>query len=379
MFAAAVTYPAASAPVPPALNPAVVSALLTGEDSLVVRTGSGMVSARLAEFRPVQVAGTSRRRVPGGELPADPRAFDFTVLGEPSLRAGQLAVASLDGYQDPAAPLRILSLTHSFSPEAGYTCAGRAVAFRPGKGNRQLSSAARPASATAVADRVFGKIRESQADFPAVDVGKVKAATADDRDASVFYGQPPNPLVSSPSVDLDVPEGTSVLLSKPVAAPFAWHGVGLSVPVYPGMRALLSQVRNARDDSVVTGFLWANEPRMDRPPARDGDWWLCLPTEVSGNPPQPSGAGANDLTAADGRRVIEVPGLSIAIGKDKCTPLGQRPSEGPADEFLITHKTGTTVHIDASGNVTVTGKGDKVTLSCGGATLTVGSGKVAIS
>lgn len=379
MFGAAVSHPPASAPALPLLNPVVVRALMTGEDSLVIRTDRGMVSARLAEFRPTQAAGTSRLRAPGDELPADPRAFDFTVLGEPSLRAGQLAVASVDGYQDPAAPFRILSLTHAFSPEAGYTCTGRAVAFQQRAGNRQLSNAARPASATAVADRFFAKIRESQGAFPAIDVGKVKAAQAGDRTASLFYRQPPDATVASPSIDLDVPEGMSVLLGKPLAAPFAWHGVGLSVPVYPGMRALLSQVRGARGDSVVSGFLWANDPPMDRPPAKDGDWWLCLPTQVNGSPPRPTGVGANDLTAADGRRVIEVPGLSIAIGKDKCTPLGERPAEGPADEFLITHKTGTTIRIDSDGNVTVDGKGDKVTLSCGGATLTVGSGKVAIS
>ena len=47
--------------------------------------------------------------------------------------------------------------------------------------------------------------------------------------------------------------------------------------------------------------------------------------------------------------------------------------------FLITHKSGTTIEIDASGNVTVDGKGSKVVLKCGGVTLTVGDGKVAIS
>jgi hypothetical protein len=378
MFGGAVRYPPPSGPGLP-LNPAVVLALMTGDDSLIAVTDRGMVSTRLAEFRPAQIGGTSRLRASDAAPPADLRAFDFTVLGEPSLRAGQMAVASIDGYQDPTRPFRILNVTHAFSPEGGYTCTGRAVTFLSGTGNRQFSDLARPASAPTVADRIFGKIRDSQAGFPSVDVGKVKAAKAADRVASLFYRQPQNSTVSSPCVDLDVPEGKSVLLSKPVAAPFAWHNVGLSVPVYPGMRALLNQVRNSRSDSVVTGFLWANEPKMNPPPAKDGDWWLCLPTEVSGTPPKPTGASANDLIAADGRRVIEVPGLSVSIGKDKCSDLGKRPHEGPADVFLITHKTGTAIQIDADGNVTVDGKGEKVVLGCGGATLTVGKGKVAIT
>ena len=248
------------------------------------------------------------------------------------------------------------------------------------QGNRKLSELARPGSAPVIADRISGKIRDGKASFPSVDVGKVKAANAADRAATLFYRQQPDgQTVSTPCVDLDVPETKSVLLGKPIAAPFAWHNVGLSVPVYPGMRALLNQVRGSRDDTVVTGFLWANEPKMSPPPAQDGDWWLCLPTAVSGSPPQPAGAGANDLTAADGRRVIEATGLSVTVGKAKCTAVGTRPSEGPADVFLITHGSGTTIQVDAQGNVTVDGKGSQVVLRCGGATLTIGNGTVAIS
>jgi hypothetical protein len=368
--------------VTPLPNPAATSALLTADDSLIVL--SSMESTRLAEFKPVQVGDTGKKRWRVTDLPpkADITAFDFTVLGMPSLRAGHLVAASVDGYQSPFSPFRILNVTHAFkvpSAEAGYTCTGRAVTFQPGSGNRGLSEKARRGSAAVIADKIAGKIRDSQAVSPSVDVGKVSAATAADRTATLFYGQQPAEAVSSPSVDTDVPEGKSVLLSKPVAAPFAWDNVGLSVPVYQGMRALLNQVRDSRDDAIVTGFLWANEPKMNRPPASDGDWWLCLPTEVAGSPPKPTGAGANDLTAADGRRVIEAAGLSVTVGKSACTPVGTRPAEGPADVFLITHKTGTTVQIDDQGNVTVEGKGSQVVLKCGGATLTVGSGKVAIS
>ena len=378
MFGQAVQYPAPSGPGVPLVNPAAILAMITGDNSLIAVTGNGLVSARLAEFKPAQITSTSRSRGAGASA-TDVKGFDFTVLGAPSLRAGEMVVASLDGYQDPTNPFRVLTVTHAFSPKTGYTCAGRAVAFQK-QGNRKLSNLAQPGSAPVVADRISGKIQDAAASFPSVDVGKVQTATAASRTATLFYRQQPDgQTVSVPCVDLDVPESKSVLVGKPIAAPFAWHNVGLSVPVYPGMRALLNQVRGSRDDTVVTGFLWANEPTMSPPPAHDGDWWLCLPTAVSGSPPLPSGACANDLTAADGRRVIEAAGLSITVGKAKCTAVGTRPTEGPADVFLITHASGTTIQVDAQGNVTVDGQGSQVVLKCGGATLTVGNGKVAIS
>jgi hypothetical protein len=378
IFGQAVQYPPPSGLGVPLINPAAVLAMITGDNSLIAVTGSGLVGARLAEFKSVQISSTSRARGAGASA-TDVKGFDFTVLGEPSLRAGQMAVASLDGYQDPSNPFRILNVTHAFSPKTGYTCAGRAVTFQK-QGNRKVTDLAQPGSAPVIADRISEKIRAGHASNPSVDVGKVKTAKPADRTVTLVYRQQPDgETVSVPSVDLDVPESKSVLVGKPIAAPFAWHNVGLSVPVYPGMRALLNQVRGSRDDTVVTGFLWANQPTMSPPPAHDGDWWLCLPTALSGSPPLPSGPGANDLITGDGLRVIEAAGLSITVGKDKCTAVGTRPAEGPADVFLITHTSGTTIQIDADGNVTVDGKGSQVVLQCGGATLTVGNGKVAIS
>jgi hypothetical protein len=352
--------------------------LLTGEDTLIaVDTGD---RARLAEFKPVQLGSTSKQRVIT-DLPkaADLGAFDFTVLGVPSLRAGQLIAISVQGYDNPAEPYRILQITHSFSPDSGYVCTGRAVKFQQGGPNRPLSEKARRGSPLAIADRLAGKIKEAGAIFPSVDVGRIREAKPAGRVATLFYSQEPSSQHGSPSVDLEIPEGQAVLLDKPLASPFAWHNVGLSVPVYPGMRALLNEVRDLRDDSVVTGFLWANTPQMDRPKAAAGDWWLCLPTEVSGSPPQPQGKGANDLIAGDGRRVVEVAGLKILVGKDLCSPVGDRPAEGDPDVLLISHKSGTTIEIAADGGVTIDGKGQSVALSCGGVTMTVGSGKVSIS
>ncbi|MGA5823989.1 hypothetical protein ACPC54_39855 [Kitasatospora sp. NPDC094028] len=378
-FGTAVTYPPAGPGGLKVPDPTGLLAFLTKEDTLFV-PGS---TARLAEFEPVQ-AGTDGKHRVDDDLPdqTSVTAFDFTVLGLPELRAGQLAGANVDGYQ-AFRDFRIIQLTHSFSPREGYRCTGRAAAFKAGtgdQGNRKNTEAARQGSPAAIADAIAGRIRDVRTVTPAVDVGQVRSAVPEKRVADVAYGQGEAPETASPSVDLAIGDGGPVLHGEPLAAPFAWHKVGLSVPVYAGMRALLNEVRAVRSDSVVTGFLWANEPAMDRPKAKAGDWWLCLPTKLSAGPdPRPDGKGANDLTAADGRRVVEAVGLKLTVGTSACSDVGERPTEGTAEEFLLSHKSGTEVRIDTDGNVKITSSSGKVTVSAGGATLTVGDGKVAIT
>ncbi|MEE4420261.1 hypothetical protein [Streptomyces bugieae] len=387
-FGTAVTYPPAKGPpLPP--DPAAVLALLTGEDSLIVP--ESRATARLAEFEPVQVGATGKQRV-ATDLPEQTSvpAFDFTVLGLPELRAGQRVAASVAGYQNPFQGFRIVQVTHSFSARSGYVCTGRAAVLKDGSANRRNTEAARLGSPSAIADAIAGRIKDARTVSPSIDAGRIRSAKPDGRVADIGYGQDSAASAVSPSVDLPVEDDGPVLRDKPLVSPFAWHKVGLSVPVYEGMRALLNEVRGSREDSVVAGFLWANDEEMDRPKAHAGDWWLCLPTKLSaGTPPRPEGKGVGDLTAADGRRVVEAVGLKLTVGTSGCSDVGERPDEGPPEEFVLHHSSGAEVRIDQDGNITVTagpGKdvtvsssGGKVALSAGGATLTVGEGKVAIS
>ncbi|MFI2206807.1 hypothetical protein ACH47Z_40060 [Streptomyces sp. NPDC020192] len=367
-------------------DPSAALAALSGEDALIA-PASG-VTARLAAFAPVQASTAGTLRVMN-DLPEQTSvgAFDFTVLGMPALRAGQLVAAGVDGYQNPLNGYRIIQLTHSFSPRNGYVCTGRAAVFTSdtgigsggGKSNRKNTEAAREGSPFAIADAIAGRIRDARTVSPSVDAGQIRSAKPDRRSADLAYGQGDAPTAVSPSVDLVVDEHGPVLHDKPLAAPFAWHKVGLSVPVYEGMRALLNDVRGSRDDSVVTGFLWANDPAMDRPRAKAGDWWLCLPTGLSAGPdPRPEGKGVNDLTAADGRRVVEAVGLKLTVGTSACSAVGERPAEGAAEEFLLSHSSGTEVRIDRDGNVAVTSKNEKATVTAGPASVTVGDSKVAV-
>ncbi|GKQ37931.1 hypothetical protein [Streptomyces sp. A012304] len=404
-FGTAVTFPPSTG-LPALPDPGAVLAFISGEESLLAP--KDMTSARLAEFQPIQVGATGRQRV-ATDLPeqSSVSAFDFTVLGLPELRAGQRVAAGVEGYANPLEGFRILQLTHSFSPSTGYVCKGRAAAFKADDSNRATTEAARKADPTAIADVIAGRIRDERKLAPSVDVGQVTETVPDDRVASLTYGHPASEPLTSPAVDAPVDTHGPVLGGKPLASPFAWHDVGLSVPVYEGMRALLNQVRDSRDDAVVAGFLWANDPKMNRPKAKAGDWWLCLPTELSpGTEPRPTGKGVNDLTGSDGRRVVEAIGLKLSVGKTNCSAVGERPTEGPAEEFLLSHASGTELRIDGDGNLTVSaatgktltlsdgranvtladgevtvtaGSGRTVTLSDGQVSLTVGNGKVAIT
>ncbi|WP_426367435.1 hypothetical protein [Streptomyces sp. E-08] len=363
--------------IPPA---ALLAAAMLAEDCLVEY--KTMTVARLAEFRPSQLEAVGKQPAVVTDKP-DPdnvELFDFTVLGVPSLRAGQMVAAGVEGYEKPLMNFRVLQLTHTFSPKNGYTCTGRAVEFSGVGGNHRRSELARKATPHSIGDLIAGKAQERAAATPSVDVGQVDTAKPDKRVANVTVGQQSDHAKASPSVDLPVTGESGERYDRPLVSPFAWHNVGLSVPVYPGMRAILNQVRGDPDDGVVTGFVWANDPEMERPKSYEGDWWLCLPTEVTpGTTPQPTGKSANDLITAEGRRVVEAIGLKIAIGKEVCSQVGTRPIEGDAEVLLITHATGTTVKIDSDGKVTVDAGKQDVVLRSEGVTLTIGQGKVAIS
>ncbi|MFJ8439859.1 hypothetical protein [Kitasatospora griseola] len=391
-FGTAVTHPPDGPGPSVPVDPSAALSALAGEDALIA-PATGTV-ARLASFRPVRAA-TAAALKGAGDLPDDVSvaAFDFTVLGAPELRAGQLVAAGVAGFENPLRGYRIIELTHSSSRE-GYVCTGRAAAFTPAPGglglgggdgsagaNRRNTEAARRGSPAAVVEAISQRIRDARAVSPSVDVGEVAAAKPDRRVADVGYGQGEGPPAAAPSVDLAVAPGGPVLHGKPLAAPFAWYNTGLSVPVYPGMRALLHGVRGSRADTVVGGFLWSNEPAMARPAAKAGDWWLCLPTAISPGPdPRPIGKGANDLTAADGRRVIETAGLKVVVGAAACSAVGDRPTEGAAEEFQLSHASGTALRIGPGGDVDLTAAaGAKVTVTAGTTSVTVSADQVRVA
>ncbi len=199
------------------------------------------------------------------------------------------------------------------------------------------------------------------------------------------YGQTPGADAVAPSVETNVDQATQ-LHRKPISSPFAWHKCGLIIPVYEGMRALLAHNRGLVNDAIVTGFLWSEQPSYKRPKNEQGDYWLCLPTELDSSTKQPTGKGVNDLTDKNGLRVIQAKGLKIFVGKDKLPDVGERPAVPDAQTIVIEHESGAKITIGSDGGVKIEAAGGKeITLTNrdatggGGVTLKLSSSGVEVS
>ena len=304
-------------------------------------------------------------------------SVDLTVLGDPGIRAGQAAeLVPADPRDAISGPLRVERARHNFSTHRGYTCDVTVVVAKPGERAKRLTGA------HGVVDRIRDLAETVREQRPALDVGQVASydAGADGKHlATLRYGQSPPADAVAPSVEVAV-DPEPQLHGKPIASPFAFHKCGLVVPVLPGMRALLAHNRGLVNDAVVTGFLWAEKPRLEPPQNAAGDWWLCLPTGLDGDG-LPAGKGVNDLTDKAGLRVIQAKGLRITVGEGTLPDVGTRP-EVPGDlgaKLLIEHESGTTLTIASDGAVTLDAGGKDIILKSGAASITLSGGKVQLN
>ncbi|MEJ3748620.1 hypothetical protein WEI85_35735 [Actinomycetes bacterium KLBMP 9797] len=293
-------------------------------------------------------------------------SLELTVLGDPALRAGQPVTLKLrDSRGAPPGPLRTEQVRHVFSTRTGYTCRVTLLAAAPGQPAR------RPSGVHRVVDGLQRLAGAAGGDRSAVDVGEVASYQPGGHRATLRYGQSSLADAATPSVDLAV-DAAPLLHHKPVASPFAFHKVGLMVPVLPGMRAVLAHNRGLVNDAVVGGFVWAEEPKLERPKNEPGDWWLCLPTELGANG-LPTGKGVNDLTDAAGQRVIQAKGLRISVGEQALPPVGDRPEvpDDLAGSLVIAHEGRTTVTVARDGAVTIATDGKDITFTNGSASITL--------
>lgn len=295
------------------------------------------------------------------------QGFRFKIAGDPKLRPGHPVVPMVDDY-GPASGLRFrtVSLKHVFSFSSGYVCEGMALKYRPNDDNTRRESGAEPRLCAADIARLFtGRIDSAISQRPFVEMGKVKehtpaagGGTAPHR-ASLYYGQEVGREITAtepqPSIRAEVRQDEEqIFRGKPLLSPFAWHKCGLVVPVYPGMKAVLLHNLGRAEDPVVAGYVWAERPAIEPPSAQRGDWWLCLPSDYDGSaPPGASTKASNDLTASNGKRVIEAKGLKITIGASNQRPVGERPTEGGDDELLIEHSSGTFIKISSDGKISI--------------------------
>jgi hypothetical protein len=302
--------------------------------------------------------------------------FRFITIGDPAMRPGQkVVIKHVKGYSDAANPeFRIRQIVHRYSSSAGYVCVGVATQrLEDAALARRIDSGAER-SAGSVARDVNDRIRSQAFESPGVEVASVKAA-ADAYQADLYYGQPAPGNETQPSINVAInQQDDHVYENKPIASPFAWRKCGLVTPVYSGMKAVVAHNRALSSDSIVAGYIWSKLPDFPPPANQSGDWWLCLPIDFDATkPPEDSTKAANDLTANNGCRVIELKGLKITVGADGLKEIGKRPTPGDAEACTIEHASGAVVTVK-KGEVDVdTGAGPKLTLSSSGITLTDGT------
>jgi hypothetical protein len=327
----------------------------------------------------LKIAAATKSDVPTPDSNKTVRGFQFTVVGDPALRPGQTVIVNgIKEFPSSANPeFRIREVEHRFSATAGYVCAGAATERQAnGAGGRRIDAAISKSAASAVRD-IADKIKSQAADSPGIEIGSVKAA-ADRYMADLYYGQTALPSETQPSVNVAVDQQDDhVYAGKPVASAFAWRKCGLVTPVYPGMKAMVVHNRALANDGIVAGYVWSKQPDFAPPPNKPGDWWLSLPIDFDATqPPQDSTNAVNDLTANDGRRVVELKGLKIMVGASGLKPVGSRPDPGDAEVCTIAHASGAVVTIkngEIDMAMSADGSGPKLTMTSSGISMTDGT------
>jgi hypothetical protein len=142
------------------------------------------------------------------------------------------------------------------------------------------------------------------------------------------------------------------------------------------MRAVLVHNRGDVNDPVVAGFVWSTAAGHTPPSNQDGDYWLCLPTEVRDG--LPAGKGVNDLTDGTGHRVIQARGLSITVADGQLPEVGTRPEVPETLAFEIAHEKGTTIKVGPDGAVNIETAGQDITLGNGNASITIAGGTITL-
>ena len=330
----------------------------------------------LASFNPFvkTLPGDDALNLP---TPVDPHAmkgFSFVVLGDPKMRPGhRVSVNNVVDYP-PTGDYRIRQVQHLYDSAKGYTCKGVAL-LAPADGKlADAIDAKAESNAFSIAGQLRDYVRSKSDDNPVVEVCEIKDASQVAL-ATLYYGQPSEGDVTQPSISVKIEHvDKQVYKDKPFASPFAWRKCGLVTPAYAGMRSVVVHNRALASDGIVSGHLWSKAADCAPPAAKTGDWWLCLPTDFDATqPPTDSTSAANDLTANDGRRVIELKGLKLTVGAAGMSKIGDRPAPGDAEVCTIAHASGTVVTIK-DGEIDVdTGKGPKLTLSASGITMTDGT------
>lgn len=301
-----------------------------------------------------------------GSAPGGRTAVRFGIAGDARLRPGDLVRLPGGPVREP---LHVTSVRHALDPEHGFTTVAAAVSGATGQG---ADRAARPVTdpgadpAAAAARAVAGLGRAAAARTALPEAAEVRADDAGSGTATVWRGLAPGDGAAAGTRRLDTARtDPDRLPGVGRATPFAWGAYGLVVPRYPGTRVLLVPRQGRADDPVDVGALWREG---EGPAARAGDWWLHLPAGVpvaqragvGDDRPgaDPGDRASNDLTDADGNRVIEVGELTVRVGAAALHGTGTRPQRGDKEHAVtIEHADGgASLVIAADGSITLSGR-----------------------
>ncbi|MEU4291321.1 hypothetical protein AB0E63_24100 [Kribbella sp. NPDC026596] len=372
-----------------------------------------------------------------GKQTAKPRAtVTATCLGRPDLKPGDIAKIPLPPDDFPTAvpagrglpllndvadlfgagagstagsPCLVTGVTHRLSVRQGFVTIVRAAVLRDDKDDgwdpvppprhddvhaeQDAVRGSVPADkAAGAAGAVRGVARAVARGSRALRllVGQIRAHPAgpgnspDQTSSDIWYSQAPDDGRPAAVRRLPVtPDQHGELRQVPVVTPFAFGGYGLVLPRYPGERVLLADTGGGQD-VVDLGSVW-DEDRT--PPAEPGDWWLLLPVAVPTDDleagedaaPPADGFASHDLTDADGRRIVEVSGLTLRVA-DVLRKTSERPDPGQAGVVILeSTKGGKTARIELhdDGTIAITGTG--ITLDAGTGDITLKAADVKVS
>ncbi|MDA0160860.1 hypothetical protein OM076_11340 [Solirubrobacter ginsenosidimutans] len=368
-----------------------------------------------------------------GDKPSPrPLTYTLTLKGRPDLKPGHVVAfeppypedgpttpsfgAALAGAfaapllpalgADPAKLVKayVTSVRHTLSRTAGFVTLVSAISV-PGTGDdawdKRVDGSSQPVvpapaassdPGVRAAEAVRLAARMARGETRVIEVGEVRAAVTDAtgkveppaQTEKVFEGLAAGDGRARGARRLEPRrKQPSVLEGVPYLSPFAWGKTGLVVPRYPGMRVALGYRNGQLDDMVDLGALWTSGRG---PISKAGDWWLSLPVDVPADrrasipdqatPAEHTGKVTNDLTDAEGSRVIEVGDLTVRVGKPGLKNAGTRPEPAEMGTVTIEH-TGQHAKIvmRQDGTILISGKG--ITLDAGDAgTITMKAKKV---
>lgn len=331
-----------------------------------------------------------------------PQDDPITTPGLGSALAGALAGPLMPGagLSDHPTTLTVTSVRHRLGKSAGFVSVVRGVTYDPDNpwdsySDTGPSERADPPSPTAdaganAASAIKQHLDEWTANRTYVDIGQVRAFTSGtsgqfspSQTETVWEGLKEVDRNPNGSRRLPVDRNNAVRMDIPYASPFAWGKCGLALPRYPGMRVVLGHRRALDQDAVDLGAIWESG---DGPDAQPGDWWLSLPVGVdqsarstaadSDSPVGWRGAVTQDLTDADGNRMIELGSLVVRVGRNQLRSAGIRPDPpAEADSITIEHAGGgASIVMKQDGSIVI--KGTSITIDAGTGNVSIKANKV---